>query len=109
MVANNIGPKIEQEKLTVRTMITLYCHKKHHSQGNQLCSECNELLLYAMQRLTLCRFGEDKTTCEHCPRHCYRRDYQQKIKQVMRFSGPRMIIYHPIMALKHLYKNLSNK
>jgi hypothetical protein len=107
MVANNTGPNIQREKHTISVMIYLYCHKKHHTLYNQLCDECNELLQYAMQRLTLCRFGEEKTTCERCPKHCYRKDYKQNIKQVMRFSGPRMIIHHPIMAIRHLYKNLS--
>lgn len=109
MVANNNGPKIQQEKATVRAMIYLYCFKQHHSQHHQLCEECNDLLQYAMQRLTMCRFGEEKTTCERCPKHCYRKDYKLKIKQVMRFSGPRMLIYHPTMALRHLYKNLVNR
>ncbi|WP_334327904.1 nitrous oxide-stimulated promoter family protein [Gilliamella apicola] len=109
MVANNTGPKIQEEKKTVNAMIYLYCNKHHHSKSNQLCEECNDLLQYAMQRLTMCRFGEQKTTCERCPKHCYRKDYKQKIKQVMRFSGPRMIIHHPIMAFKHLYKNLTRK
>lgn len=106
MVANNTGPKIQQEKATIKVMIHLYCHKKHHTEKHQLCNECDDLLQYAMRRLILCRFGENKTTCEKCPKHCYRKDYQQKIKQVMRFSGPRMLIYHPIMAVKHLHKNL---
>ncbi|MFQ0991857.1 nitrous oxide-stimulated promoter family protein [Gilliamella apicola] len=109
MVANNTGPKIQEEKKTVSAMIYLYCNKHHHSKSNQLCEECNDLLQYAMQRLTMCRFGEQKTTCERCPKHCYRKDYKHKIKQVMRFSGPRMIIHHPIMAFKHLYKNLTRK
>lgn len=106
MVANNTGPKINQEKATVSVMIHLYCHQKHHTSKNLLCDECNDLLQYAMQRLTLCRFGEDKTTCELCLKHCYRKDYKQRIKEVMHFSGPRMMIYHPIMAIKHLNKNL---
>ncbi|WP_267361916.1 nitrous oxide-stimulated promoter family protein [Gilliamella sp. B2772] len=106
MVANNTGPKINQEKNTVKVMIYLYCHQKHHTSKNQLCDECNDLLQYAMQRLTMCRFGESKTTCELCLKHCYRKDYKQLIKEVMRYSGPRMMIYHPIMAIKHLNKNL---
>ena len=106
MVANNIGPKITQEKATVRVMIALYCRQKHHTPKNQLCDECNDLLQYAMQRLTMCRFGEQKTTCELCPKHCYRKDYKLKIKEVMRYAGPRMMLHHPIMAVKHLYKNL---
>ena len=105
IVANNTGPKITQEKATVKVMINLYCHQNHHATKNQLCDECNDLLQYAMQRLTMCRFGEKKTTCELCPKHCYRKDYKQRIKEVMRYSGPRMMIYHPIMAVKHLNKN----
>lgn len=106
MVKNNNGPIIEREKKTVSFMIGLYCQKKHHYPKNKLCNECNELKQYALQRLTTCRFGEQKSTCEKCPEHCYRKDYQQKIKHVMRFSGPRMLLYHPILAINHLYKNL---
>ncbi|MWN32666.1 MULTISPECIES: nitrous oxide-stimulated promoter family protein [unclassified Gilliamella] len=109
MVANNTGPKIQQEKATVSAMIYLYCHQNHHTPRNQLCNECHDLLNYAMARLTMCRFGEHKTTCERCPKHCYRKDYKQKIKQVMRYAGPRMIIHHPIMAFRHIYKNLLSR
>lgn len=109
MVAHNTGPKIQEEKKNVRAMIYLYCNKHHHSKFNQLCEECDDLLQFAMKRLTMCRFGEKKTTCERCPKHCYPKNYKHKIKQVMRFAGPRMIIHHPIMAFKHLYKNLMNK
>ena len=31
--------------------------------------------------------------------------YERKIKTVMRFSGPRMLFYHPIMAIRHLIGN----
>jgi hypothetical protein len=27
---------------------------------------------------------------------------REKIREVMRFSGPRMIFHHPIMAIRHL-------
>lgn len=109
MVKNNKGPVIEHEKATVSFMIALYCQKKHLTAKNKLCDECYELKQYALQRLTNCRFGEQKTTCEMCPKHCYRKDYKQKIKQVMRFSGPRMLIYHPILAINHLYKNIQHR
>lgn len=29
---------------------------------------------------------------------------ETKIKEVMRFAGPRMIWYHPIWTLKHLWR-----
>jgi hypothetical protein len=81
-------------------MIALYCHKYHFADG--LCTQCKELLRYAHERLEECPFGEGKTTCARCPVHCYRLEMRQKIRAVMRYSGPRMIYRHPIMAIQHL-------
>ena len=50
----------------------------------------------------MCPFGEGKTTCARCPVHCYRKDMREKIRQVMRYSGPRMVYRHPVMAARHL-------
>ena len=95
-----IMKRIEWEKATVRHMIELWCLKKHKKQ--ELCEECRELLTYATARLDKCKFGERKTKCHKCPVHCYRPDMQEKIREVMRFSGPRMILYHPLEALRYI-------
>jgi hypothetical protein len=29
---------------------------------------------------------------------------RRKIKQVMRYSGPLMLFYHPVLAIKHLMR-----
>lgn len=93
-----------QEKATVEAMIRLYCT---HKEGNaNLCDECSELLRYAHTRLERCKFGERKPTCERCTVHCYRPDMRERVRKVMRYSGPRMIFYHPIMAIRHLVRNL---
>ena len=81
-------------------MIALYCRKHHFADG--LCTQCKELLEYANERLEKCLFGEGKTTCAKCPVHCYRPEMRQRIRAVMRYSGPRMIYRHPIMAIRHL-------
>lgn len=109
MVKNNNGPIIQQEKIAVSYMIGLYCHKKHHQSNNQLCQNCEDLKQYALSRLTFCRYSEEKSTCEKCPTHCYRKDFQAQIREVMRFSGPRMLLYHPIIAIKHLIRNISTR
>ena len=89
----------EKEKAIVEQMIRLYCRKK---EGNeQLCPKCKELLEYAKSRLDRCRFGNDKPTCKSCPIHCYRPEMRKRIKTIMRWSGPRMIIYYPLVAIKH--------
>ncbi|MFC4651388.1 nitrous oxide-stimulated promoter family protein [Lactococcus nasutitermitis] len=101
----NNGPKIREEKATVSLMIQLYC-RKHHNTKNELCEDCQTLADYAQTRLSFCRFGEQKTTCKKCPVHCYRKDMREKIQKIMCFSGPRMLIYHPIYALKHITKSI---
>lgn len=98
-----IGPKIQSEQQTIKLMITLYCRKRHSTEG-ELCNSCKALETYALRRLEQCRYGEDKPTCAKCPRHCYRSDYKKRIRIVMRYSGPRMMIYHPLHAIRHFVK-----
>ena len=92
--------RITWEKRTVRHMIGLWCRKNHG--GKELCNECRELLDYSLARLEHCRFGNAKTKCHKCPVHCYRPDMRDKIRAVMRFSGPRMLLHHPLEALRYL-------
>ncbi|MFH1662375.1 MAG: nitrous oxide-stimulated promoter family protein [Chloroflexota bacterium] len=97
---DNKKPRIKREGDTVALMIELYCRRNHSRK--ELCDECAELLQYASQRLEKCPFGEGKTTCAKCPVHCYKPDMRQKIRTVMRYSGPRMLFRHPVMAFRHL-------
>lgn len=92
--------RIEKEKHIITVMIKLYCRKKHKCKI-ELCPECKTLDEYAQKRLDHCRHGENKTFCAHCPTQCYQKKYKEQMKEVMRFSGPRMILYHPVEVIKH--------
>ena len=96
----NKRARITRESKTVAAMIDLYCRRHHAGLG--LCPECRELLAYARQRLKKCPYQEGKTTCARCPVHCYKPDMRDKIRAVMRYSGPRMIYRHPVLAMWHL-------
>lgn len=93
--------RLDREKATVQIMLKLYCKDHHHSVGG-LCSGCQELSDYAINRLTHCQFGESKPTCGKCTVHCYKPEMRKRIKEVMRYSGPRMLLTHPIAAIRHL-------
>lgn len=93
--------RIASEKAVVEKMIGVYCRGHSHGKG-QLCPDCSELVLYAHKKLDLCQFGEGKGFCKVCPIHCYNRDMRSKIREVMRYSGPRVFLYHPRMATSHL-------
>lgn len=105
------GPRILREKRTVRYMVELFCKGHHHEiyAGGKLCNECRELLAYAHQRLSYCRFGEGKTTCSKCPIHCYKPEKRKQIKLVMAYSGPRLILKHPLLVLFHAVDGLQTK
>lgn len=98
---NNADSKRQREKQTVALMIRLYC-RKNHGAKNDLCPDCEALSRYAIQRSEKCPFMETKTFCSNCRVHCYKPEMREKIREVMRFSGPRMIFYHPVMAVRHV-------
>ncbi|WP_163328925.1 nitrous oxide-stimulated promoter family protein [Desulfurobacterium thermolithotrophum] len=95
---------LEREKETLQKMFKIYCKAKHGSQNGKLCSECKELLNYALKRLELCPFKEEKPSCKKCTIHCYQPEKRKKIKEVMRFSGPRLLLYDPFNWLIHKVK-----
>ena len=102
---NKIEKKRQKEQYVVEEMIRLYCRKNHSGydrKTKQLCLECQALSDYAKQRSQKCPFMEQKTFCANCKVHCYKPQMREEIKKVMRFSGPRMLFYHPVLAVWHL-------
>lgn len=96
--------RLTEEKNSVELMIRMYCRHKEHNK--ELCGQCSELLDYALLRLDKCKFGINKPTCRQCPVHCYHKDMQERIRTVMRWSGPRMMLYHPVIAIRHLMREI---
>ena len=78
-----VQTKREREKRMVTEMIKLYCKKQHHTKGGALCPNCKV--------------------------HCYKLVMREKIRAVMRFSGPRMLLHHPVWAIRHVVESKSEK
>jgi len=93
--------RIGREKRTIRAMVKIYC-RAHHVCSRGLCAECQQLLDYAHCRLDRCPFGARKPACADCPIHCYKPAMRAQVVAVMRYAGPRMLLRHPILALRHL-------
>jgi hypothetical protein len=92
--------RLRRERTTVRVMVGLYC--AHHHGTTDLCDACSDLVDYADRRLDLCPYGSDKPSCANCPIHCYRPEPRERMREVMRFAGPRMLARHPVLAIRHL-------
>lgn len=90
---------------TVFYLLHLYCRDHHQQAKNEqgLCQACDELLEYAHTRLDRCPYGQTKPACNACPIHCYKAQPKEAMRQVMRYSGPKILLFHPWLALRHLW------
>jgi hypothetical protein len=92
-----------RELRTIEAMVRMYCRgHRHERHGAPLCIECSALFEYASRRLERCVFGDAKPACANCLVHCYKADMRERIRVVMRWAGPRMMLRHPIMAIGHM-------
>ena len=89
------GSKRRKETQVVRLMIELYCRGRHGTPKGRLCPECQALAEYAAQRVAHCPHMEIKTFCSNCKTH--------------RYSGPRMLLHHPVMAVRHVVETVKEK
>lgn len=91
------------EHQTIALMTQIYCQAHHNAlPGEKYCQTCEDILDYAATRLDRCPYGQEKPTCNQCPVHCYKPEQKQQVKRIMLFAGPRMLLPHPIRAIKHL-------
>jgi len=102
------GRRLRREERTIAVVVGMYCRDHHdaagtgRTSGDALCADCAELLDYARRRLDACRFGAGKPTCAKCPVHCYAPAMRERVREVMRYSGPRILGRHPVLGVAHL-------
>ena len=100
----HLGDICNREILSCLKMIRIFCIKNHGSK-DELCNNCRELLGYVKLRIAVCPFGTEKPICSKCKIHCFNREMRMRIIEVMKYSGPRMLYRHPILALWHLFNS----
>lgn len=104
------------EKKLIPVMIRMYCRGNHKEErknegvkSRELCAKCQELAEYAAFRLEKCPFKKNKGFCSYCKIHCYKPEYRAEMKEVMKYSGPRMLFSHPIFAMSHVTAMIKHK
>ncbi len=103
------GSAVRRDIRVLASFIELYCTHKHPERKRervsaggrvgfhandlclQLCPECGRLFLYAASKRIICPF-DPKPSCKKCPAHCYNKSNRVQIREVMRYSGMRMIL-----------------
>ncbi|MEN6463345.1 MAG: nitrous oxide-stimulated promoter family protein [Syntrophomonas sp.] len=91
---------------TLKKMIMIYCQKMHGSGQDELCPKCKKLLNYAEMRVDKCIYGDNKPVCSKCKVHCYKPEMREEIKQIMKYSGPRMIFISPLLSIRYMYRKV---
>ena len=115
---NEFTNKQLQDIHTLITFTRVYCRAKHHEDrtaidippqlvarfkaGVQLCPACQEFLAYALQKRSKCTL-EPKPSCKHCHIHCYSKEYRAKVREIMAFSGRRLLLRGRIDYLWHYF------
>ena len=86
-----------------KTEATLHTHDVRQLAGRSivLCPECTKLLAHAFVKRSHCPH-DPKPMCKHCPNHCYHPTYRAQIRQVMKFSGRKMLLGGRLDYLFHL-------
>ncbi len=112
-------PTLRSDLKTLARFIDLYCQCKHASTAKKpvaiqgfdvdaiackeisLCPDCTKLLTHAFVKRSHCPM-KPKPACKDCPNHCYHPSYRKQIREVMRFSGTRLLATGRLDYLYHL-------
>ncbi len=101
------------------TLIEVYCARRHptaakevvtlkthdvaalHGRPLRLCPPGRKLLTHAFVKRAACPL-DPKPMCKKCPQHCYAPLYRAQIREVMRYSGRRLVLSGRLDYLVHL-------
>src|SRR4030042_4766064 len=98
-----ISDKEKDDIRTVMKFVSIFCRENHEGVKTpfsfklfdikeidekevSLCPECSRLLTYGLTMRVKCPH-DPKPMCKKCDTQCYRGDYKDKIREVMKFSG----------------------
>ena len=99
--------------------IQIYCYARHagvtleeaplpddvrssFKQAVMLCPACSAVLSHGIDKRSVCPL-EPKPTCRNCRIHCYSPEYRRQIRDIMAFSGRRLIMRGRLDYLWHYF------
>ena len=99
------------------SFVRVFCHARHKDAARSedgfpaelvgclkggLCGECAALLAHAVEKRRKCPL-DPKPSCKHCRIHCYSREHRDRIREIMAYSGRRMILRGRLDYLWHYF------
>jgi hypothetical protein len=101
--------KAARDIRTLVLFIRVYCRARHGNRPTRrvpgrgvlapyvtpleadLCDECGGTLLHGAAKRVLCPY-DPKPRCKHCPTPCYAPGHREKVREIMRYSGMRLLL-----------------
>jgi len=114
-----VDKKLRRDLKTLVKFIQVYCRHRHGDADKSaakvkgydlksiagkepvLCSDCAKLLAHALVKRSRCPL-DPKPACAQCPEHCYHPTYRAQIREVMKFSGRKLVLSGRLDYLYHL-------
>lgn len=113
----------EKEKSDIRTLmkfVEIFCRENHNGERRpftfrlrdlkeiekreiSLCPDCTKLLTYGLTMRLKCPH-DPKPMCKKCETQCYKGDYKEKIREIMKFSGKYLIKHGRVDLLYHYFR-----
>ena len=69
----------------------------------RICTECATLLEYAISKRMRCPLEAEKPTCKRCRIHCYAEAQRQKVREIMAWSGRRLMLRGRLEYVWHYF------
>lgn len=115
-LAEKATAKAVKDMAVLGRFVAVYCRDKHSDRPKtrftyrgiedrvwrdiELCDECARLLAHGTAKRLLCPL-DPKPSCKHCEIHCYAPGHRERVREIMRYSGKKLmrrgrvdLIYH---------------
>ena len=107
-----------QQKKDIKLLgkfVEVYCSTKHRDAETgrislpsglgerDACQECRSFLEYAIAKRLKCPLEAEKPTCKNCRIHCYDPPRREKIREIMAYSGRKLMMKGRLDYLWHYF------
>ena len=95
--------QMQKDCRVIAAFTEIWCSGHRHEQRRavslpgrhkpfQLCQACADLVAYAVTKRIKCPLEPEKPDCKQCAIHCYAPAQRARVRQIMAWSGRRMIL-----------------
>ena len=97
---------VPKERENIRKTFGVYCNANHGTTDGKLCPKCTALLSTVMLKIQRCPYGITKPICDACETPCFGESVTKDFRDVMKSGQKKMLLSHPLMAVKHKIASL---